>query len=167
MSLTPAQQTILKDDITPLLLGGQEFDGLEPASNSDDANTIAAAYNLLSSPDYTVWEGNVSLEEVGTNLDGVELGNLTTANSNRLAVFFQTNTGGAVPSRLDHRAFFDDVFSGAGGATTRANLLLVWKRLSLRIEELLASGTGTDPDPATMGFEGSVNYHDIQDAMRT
>lgn len=63
-----------------------------------------------------------------------------------------------------NRAFFDDVFSGAGGTNTRAALLVLWKRLATRIEKLFATGTGSDAVPATLVFEGEVSVQDIIEA---
>jgi len=58
--------------------------------------------------------------------------------------------------------FASAVFSGAGGATTRANLTAISKRDATRIEKLLATGTGSDAVPAVMAFEGNVSYQDIE-----
>jgi hypothetical protein len=32
------------------------------------------------------------------------------------------------------------------------------------VEKLLATGTGSDGSPATMGFEGPISYQDVQAA---
>ena len=157
MSLTDAQLQTLKTDIA-----ASEFGALP--QNSDSAFEIAAAYNLDGVPDFTVWQDFVNLQEVGDALDGVDLGNMTSANSERLRTFGVMNPLGTKPTRADHRAFFDDVFSGAGGATTRANLDLLWKRLATRTEALLATGTGSTGSPGTMEFVGNINYRDVLNA---
>jgi hypothetical protein len=54
-----------------------------------------------------------------------------------------------VKSLADRRNAFNDIFSGAGGATTRASLLALWKRLATNAQKLFSSGTGSDPAPAT------------------
>ncbi len=56
---------------------------------------------------------------------------------------------GVNPSLADRRQCFDDIFSGAGGATTRANLLALWKRLATFAQKLFSTGTGSDAVPAT------------------
>ncbi|MGH7947905.1 MAG: hypothetical protein ACREQF_01605, partial [Candidatus Binataceae bacterium] len=110
------------------------------------------------------WKTNVAINEVGKKFNGAELAGLTTGNQTRLQMLAQYLAGGVNPTLIDNRQFFDDVFSGAGGATTRANLLALWKRLATRAEKLYATGTGSDPSPATLTFEGSVTYQEVQQA---
>ena len=57
-----------------------------------------------------------------------------------LAAYFPQ---GVNPSKTDVRAFFADIFSGAGGALTLAQLLILWRRTITRMERLFATGTGT------------------------
>jgi hypothetical protein len=156
--LTTAQLQTLKADIAadPVL-------SLVP-QNSDGAFEVAAAYNLEASPDFTVWKRQVTIDEVGQNLDSSEVESLTTAENGRMQTFAAYNPSGPMPERQDHRDFFDGVFSGAQGVNTRALLLTLWKRLALRIEELYATGTGSDGSPATMAFEGTINFRDVLNA---
>lgn len=132
--------------------------------NSDGAYAIAAELNKEATPVFTVWKTRVSIGEVGKAFNGTELAGLTTGNQSRLQTLAQYLSEGVDPSNTGNRAFFDDVFSGAGGTNTRANLLALWKRRATRIEKLLATGTGTDSSPATMTFEGAVSYQDVQQA---
>lgn len=132
--------------------------------NSDADFTIANAFNLNASPAFTVWKTNVPAGTVGDNLNGTEVAGLTTANISRLQLIFQFSEFGVNPSLIDRRQFFDDVFSGAGGTNTRAKLLILWKRLATRAEKLFATGTGTDPSPATLVFEGVLSYQDVTTA---
>lgn len=155
MTLTPAQQSTLKtyieNDVT-----------LNAFPNtSDGAAGIAAELNKLATPDFTVWKTSVPLQDVGNNFDGSELSSLTTAESNRLQVFALYAQAGINPADADVRFLFDDVFSGAGGATTRANLLILWKRLALTIEKVLSTGTGSDADPADLVYEGTISWPDV------
>jgi hypothetical protein len=159
MALTPAQQATLKADIQ----ADAAFNSLP--QNSDGAFAIAEAYKLLASPDWTVWKSNVTINEVGKKFNGSELAGLTTGNQTRLQTLAQYLAGGVNPSLLDNRQFFDDVFSGAGGAVTRANLLILWKRLANRAEKLFSTGTGSNSAPATMTFEGTLSYQDVLQAM--
>jgi len=62
------------------------------------------------------------------------------------------------------RSGITDIFSGVGGATTRAQLLAVVKRNATRAEKLFATGTGSDASPATMAVEGRLAYQDIGQA---
>jgi hypothetical protein len=103
---------------------------------------------------------------VGDNIIGSELAGLTSINLTRLQTILQLSPGGLNPSLADRRAFFDDVFSGAGGAGTRAKLLILWKRSATRAEKLFAVGTGSDATPASLVFEGSLNTADIEAARQ-
>ncbi len=158
MPLTSAQLQSLKTDINN--------DATLSAfpNNSDGAFSIAAIYNTQASPNFTVWKTNVSIKEVGDNLVGTDLAGLTTANHTRLQTVAILSTDGINPSLADRRAFFDDIFSGAGGAATRAKLLTLWKRLATRVEKLYATGTGSDASPATLVVEGPISFQDVQTA---
>lgn len=153
--LTPAQQAIIKADI----LANPDLNS-QP-NNGDGASEIARLYNLAASPSFTVWRTLVSIKEVGDKFNGTELAGMTTANQTRLQTIALFSAGGINASLLDRRQMFDDIFSGAGGVTTRANLLILWKRLATRLEKLFATGTGSDASPATMTFEGGIGYQDI------
>lgn len=153
--LTPQQLTTLKNSIAadPVL-------NAKP-NNSDGAFDIAAAYNLPASPSFTVWKTKVVVAEIGDKFNGAELAGLTTANQSRLQTIAVYSAQGLNPSLPDRRAAFDDIFSGAGGALTRANLLALWKRLATRGERLYATGTGSDASPGTLVFEGQITIDDV------
>ena len=156
--MTPAQLATLKAAIlADPVLNAQPM-------NSDGANAIAIALNLTASPNFTVWKTAVAIVDIGRKVNGAELGGLTTANHTRLQTIIQISGGEINPSLADQRAFFDDVFSGAGGTTTRANLLALWKRLATRFEKLYATGTGSDAVPATLVLQGAVSYQDVESA---
>lgn len=161
MALTTAQLATMKADI----LANPDLNS--KPNNSDGAFEIARLYNLNASPNWTVWKTNVAINDVGQKFNGTELAGLTTANNTRLQTIAQFLVLGVNPSLPDTRQFFDDVFSGAGGATTRANLLVLWKRLATRAEKLYTTGTGSDPSPATLTFEGFVSYSDVQTARNS
>ena len=153
MALTNAQLTTLKADIIA--------NGLENSS----ANAIAEFYNAAST--FTVWKTNVTINEVGKKFNGAELAGLTTGNQTRLLTLAAYLAGGVNPSLADNRAFFDDVFSGAGGTNTRAALLILWKRIANKVEKLFATGTGTDAVPGLLTFEGSISEQDATNALRS
>lgn len=153
-ALTTAQIATLRVDILASELAAK------CVPSGDGPYDIAAAYNLTKAPAFTVWKTNVSLTAVGDNFVGTELAGLTSLNVSRLQVIADYSAGGVNPSMGDRRAFFDDVFSGAGGALTRAKLLILWKRFATRQEALFAVGTGTDLIPATMAVEGRLSVAD-------
>ena len=154
-ALTPAQLLTIKADITANAdLNAQPL-------TLDGAFAIAAMYNTAASPAWIVWKRNVPINDVGKAFNGAELAGMTTGNQTRLQTLALYLADGVNPTLADNRAFFDDVFSGAGGTNTRANLLVLWKRPALRIEKLFSTGTGTTASPATLTVEGSVSLEDI------
>ena len=158
MILSPAQLVVIKANI---LASGD----MNTQPNTADGNiSIANLYNLQASPVFTVWKTSVAIGVVGDNIVGSDLAGLSTLNTTRLQAIVMLSPLGVNPSLVDRRAFFDDVFSGAGGVATRAKLLILWKRLATRIEKLLATGTGTDALPATMAFEGTITANQIETA---
>ena len=155
MTLTPAQNTTLKTFI--------ENDATLNAfpNNEDGADSIANIINQQASPDFTVWKMQVTLNEMADAFDGSEFESLTTAETGRLQAFAAYSPDGINPSLTDKRALYDDTFNGAGGATTRANLAVLWKRLASTVEELFATGTGSDASPAILDFEGPISRQEV------
>jgi hypothetical protein len=159
--LTPAQNAALKAAILaetdPTLVAFRNV-------GSDDG--VAQFYNGASSPAFIVWKSSVEQAEVGRAFVASALSAMTSANNDRLVSFALWNPGGVTPSRADHRQFFDDVFSPASGASTRAALLALWKRTATRVERLFAIGTGSDAAPGTLVFEGEISGLDVSIALR-
>lgn len=114
---------------------------------------------------FVVWKTKVTVEEVGNKINGTELAGLTSLNHTRLQTVVALSQNGVNPSLADRRAFFDDIFSGAGGAITRANLLALWKRLATNAERVFCTGTGTDPAPGLLVFEGRVSISEVSSAL--
>lgn len=158
MALTTAQLTALKADIAadPTLSAYP--------NNSDGNDAIARAYNLAATPAFTVWKANVSILATGQAFNGTEWAGMTSANHTRLQTVAQYLAAGYNAGLADIRAMFNDIWSGAGGTNTRANLLALWKRTATRAEKLFATGTGSDASPATLTFEGSISYQDVSNA---
>jgi len=134
--------------------------------NSDSADFIAKDMNKAVNPAFTVWKTNVPKNEVGKAFVASALAAITAGNNDKLANFAAWNET-VNPSRLDQRAFFDDIFSVAAGASTRAALLVLWKRGANATEKLFATGTGSDASPATMVFEGDIAYPDVEQAWNS
>jgi hypothetical protein len=152
--LTTAQRNALKADI----LANSDALAIYTVGNLE---ALAALYNANASPTFTVWKSNVSINAVGKAFNGSELAGLTTANQTRLQTIALYLADGVNPSIASNRAFFDDVFSGASGANTRAALLVLWKRAATRLEKLFATGTGSDASPGTLVIEGSLSPDDL------
>lgn len=159
MALTPAQLATLKTAINadPVLAA--------IPNTPDGAFTIADAFNAFASPDFWVYRTNVPITEIGDAINATELVGLTALNLQRLQAMTGDLSGGSINAAVDdRRAGFDQIFSGAGGNTTRPALAVVWRRRAKRVEKLFATGTGSTGQPAKMAFEGSISYQDVLDA---
>lgn len=121
-------------------------------------------YNA-SHPSFVVWRTLVGVRETGQAFNGSEWAGMTSANHTRLTDVALWVGTGYDASKADVRAMFNDIWSGAGGATTRANLLALWKRFAKRGERLFATGTGTDAVPGLLVFEGNITNDDIVQAI--
>jgi hypothetical protein len=159
MALTPQQLTTLRAaiDADPVLSAFP--------NNPDGHVEIAKAFNLDASPAFTVWKTRVDRNTVGKTFVATALAAITTGNNDKLNNFAAWNET-IDPSRADQRAFFDDVFSVAAGASTRAALNVLWRRLATRGEKLYATGTGSDAAPATLVVEGAISARDVEEARR-
>lgn len=159
MALTPAQNATIKADV----LADPVLSTL--TASSDSANKIMTAMAAPKSPVFTVWKTKVPIGAIGKAFNSSELGGLTTANTNRLMALAHYLLDGIDPSQASNRAFFDDIFSGTNGTFTRPSLAALWKRPASRLEALLATGTGTDASPATLGYEGAISYSEVLTMM--
>ena len=161
MILTTTQlQTIKAAILSDPVLVAQPMDG-------NGNGFIADAFNAPASPVFTVWKTRVQIDEIGDNFVATDLAGLSTLNSTRLQTIVAFSSVGVNPSLADRRAFFDDIFSGAGGVATRARLLILWKRLATRIEKLLAVGTGSSAVPAILTVEGEITSLQIDQARHS
>ena len=151
MSITPAQYATLK-----------AYALADPTAatfitNGNDPQ-LAEWFNAPSTK--IVWRSLVPVSDVGQSFEATELSGLTSLNNDRLGTFALWNPAGATPARVDHRKFFNSIFSGAGGATTRGRLDTLWRRFATRAEAALATGTGTTQDPAVLTWEGDLFMYD-------
>lgn len=155
--LTAEQKTIMQSDINgdPTLLGYW---------NDGNPSLVADAYNVVGSS--YCWKSRLTKTEVLSGIVWTEL--IARTPSEQLAFDLMLGMGWINPSDPNIRQGIADVFSGAGGANTRASLVDRSKRLMTRGEALFKTGgSGAINDPATLGFEGSVFWQDVVDAMRT
>lgn len=159
MALTPAQQATLKAAII-----ADEALNAQP-NNSDGAFAIAAALNALASPAFLVWKSSVPTKDCKTAMIWTEF--IARSAGEREAWTFMLSNGVINPSDANVRQGIADIFSGAGGATSRTNLLAISKRNATRAEKIFATGTGSDAVPAVMGREGALSYQDVEDARNS
>jgi len=156
--MTPTLTTPQRAALKTAIQADSTANGFYVAGNLDG---LAAHLNAAASPSFTVWKTLVSINQVGDNLVATELAGLSTLNATRLQTIADYSTAGVNPSLPDRRAFFDDVFSGAGGVLTRAKLLILWKRLATRAERVFATGTGSDASPGTLVVEGAITTSEL------
>lgn len=129
---------------------------------------IANWYNAAST--FIVWKTSITRKEMHNAYVWTEMDSFTNG-----AKQFQFNLliseGTVNPSDANVRQGFQDIFSGAGLATTRAALIALAKRAATKAEALFATGTGTDGSPGTLGVnangyvEGALSYNDVSLAL--
>lgn len=151
--LTATQVTALTGDLAgnaaTVLINGVATAIKDVLHGPDNAAQVANWYNLARSPAWVTWRQSVSIGEVGKTFNATELAGLTSLNTQRLQNLAAWLAAGVNPSLASVRQFFDDIFSGAGGANTRTALLALWKRNATNAQKLFSSGTGSDASPAT------------------
>ena len=155
MALTPGQLQTLKTDILadPVLS--------QWAATGRMAQEIADAYNLPATPAWTVWRTSVTAVEWRAAIIGwggaAQLDALTASKRDSLlwAVSDVLN-----PSVAAIRAALDD-FCGSQN-TLKAAIVAAEKRTATRGEKLFSTGTGSTASPATMGYEGTLTYQDVE-----
>lgn len=154
--MTPAQLQTLKTFInqTPA------WQALPLTQSS--AQTVATALNLAAAPSFTVWKSNVSLVATGLAFNGAEFATVTSANHTRMQTIAQYYPSGYNAASADVRAMWNDIMSAK--TLTLAALLALWKRFATVAEKLFATGTGSDPSPATLVFEGVLSADDVAQA---
>lgn len=181
MALTTQQYAALKADILAnagTIPAGQPWTGsfagvaVSAVPNTTDGNVaVAGYYNQSASPSFTTWRKSVTIIEVGNSLNGTDLSGLTSLNHTRLQTVVMLSQAGVDASLADRRQFFDDIFSGTGGATTRAQLLVLWKRLATRTQKLFSTGTGSDASPAitasNVGDSFTLSGADVLNALNS
>lgn len=157
-------------------------------TNGDHAFEIAKWYSLLASPAWIVWQTAVSIDVIQ---DAIIYANMTPAQaiptSPQLDVMVWLAKANACQgkqfnlqnlllgksavnaSKANIRAAFQDCLTGLPSKADGTNQAAGWttvqtamQRSASRIEKLLSTGVGDTNSPATMGYEGSVTYQDLQ-----
>lgn len=159
MSLTPAQDAVLKTH----MLANQDA-GLQAAISSGNDTFVAAFYNAQASPGYYAWRTSISVDEIRSVVDW---GEVVALNTNTLLAFqVLTDAETINPSAASIRDAFGDIFSGPGGVNSRTALTAAAKRTCTLAESVLASGAGTEANPSTLGWEGTLSTGDIARILR-
>ena len=158
MDLTQAQLQTLKADILadPVLAAW--------AATGRMSQEIADAYNLLASPAWVVWRTSVtSLEWRAAIIGGGGAGQLDALTASKRDSLLWAVEDVLNPATPAVRAALDD-FCGSQN-TLKAAIQAAQKRGATRAEKLFSTGTGSTASPATMTFEGTLTYSQVDAAL--
>lgn len=132
--------------------------------NSDGAFEIAAILSRPADPAFTVWRTDLGPSEYTECYAGNVFDNVALDKIEQWKIW--TGTGGRPinPSNPSVRVMLENTFSDGDPSReqTRAALMAAAVRPALEVERILAQGTGTAQEPATMTHEGAVAYPEIQ-----
>jgi hypothetical protein len=162
VSLTPSQLAVLRADID----ADPAFDPLK--ATPDGRFAIAAAYNVIAAPAWTVWRTGVTRQEILQNgFDWTRLDNLSVGKARVWADIFVDGT--INPSKPNVRVGIDSVWVGtAADLAVREAVYGHCKRAATRGQKVFSTGTGSGAAPATMqGVDESlvVTFSDVDAAL--
>ena len=169
MALDSSQLTTLKAHID----ASADLNSQPDTSDGDIA--IRDLLNLTDSPNYYVWKTSVPTAELLDTIVGESLITLPTDKGTGLNTITVAHAGnGFNPSIQGNRDIFldasgqDGLFTGGANSnpTTRTQVEALFKRLALRGERVLATGTtaGQEATPDNLGFEGEISTRDVRSA---
>jgi len=126
------------------------------ANDSTNAAFIADQLNVPTA-DFVVWRSRVDQDEIMQNgMDWTRVDNLTIGKARIWEWMFNNAERVFNPSKANVRAGIDATWVGtAADLAVRASVYGHCKRFATLGEKVLATGTGSDASPATMGYEGA------------
>ena len=129
--------------------------------NAFETEAMADWFNAPSAK--IVWRTSVTQDEIQLNgFDWVQVDNLTVGKARIWEWLFRNAETAINPSKSNIRAGIDEAWKGtAAMLAVRAAIYVHCKRAASRLEALFATGTGTDADPALLGYEGTVRGSEI------
>lgn len=134
--------------------------------NTDDGNfDLAVVLSQTASPAFRVWRTDVPTKDVKKAINWTEY--IARSAGERGAFELMISNGIINGADVNIRQGIADCFSGPNGALTLAALTDIAKRDARTIEKILATGTGSQASPATMGFEGAINFQDVKAARNS
>jgi hypothetical protein len=162
--MTPAQLSTLATDIAAntATAPGTQGQIKDLAHTADNADAIANWYTATAVPDFWVWRTSVNARQLMSDsaFDWTRVDNLSVGKA-RIWEFMMM-AGTVDPSQPNIRAGFAACFAAVGDAATLAAITSQCRRIALRVEKLLATGTGSTGSPAVMSFEGAISANDIR-----
>jgi hypothetical protein len=152
--LTPEQKATLKMAIVA-------DNALNALYTDGNLSGLAAAINSVAQPEFIVWKTSVSVDEIMRNgMDWARVDNLTVGKA-RIWDWLG-RLGSFDASKPNVRVGIDSAWVGtAADVVVRASIYTHCKRSATFVEKLLASGTGSDANPATMSYEGEVSWSEL------
>lgn len=161
MALTNAQLATLKAYILadPVL-------SAKPL-NSDGAYDIAQLLDQPASPDFIVWRTAVPIDDIMRN--GMNWARVDNLSVGKARIWdWMSRLGTINPSKANIRAGIDATWIGtAADLAVRATVYTHCKRKATKAEQLFATGTGSDADPAVMTVEGLLSWSDVEQARNS
>lgn len=127
------------------------------------------AFNTVAVPDFVVWRTSVDEEEIFSNgFDWTRVDNLTVGKARIWDWMFRGGSRDINPANPQIRAGIDAAWVGtAADLAVRAAVYVHCKRKATVAEQIMATGTGSDASPATMGFEGNLTTQDVVDSLNS
>lgn len=106
-----------------------------------------------------VWRTSVTRDEIMQNgFDWVLVDNLSVGKARIWDWLFANQFATMNPSKSNVRDGIAECWKGTAAMVTQRDLILSHcKRNALRVEQALATGTGSDVSPATMTHEGAID----------
>ena len=156
--MTPAQTATVKAYIlaTPAL--AEKTIGV-----GTDYQFIATALSTEVAPAFVVWRTNLTRDEVQNDdaFNWTVVDNLSTGSKYRIWEWMFQN-GPVNPSKPNIRAGIAACWVGnAQLLAVQAMVIAKCKRNANKVEQLLATGTGSEAVPAVMGYEGGLQASNI------
>ena len=130
-------------------------------NNSIFDQSAVNALNVTATPEFVVWKTSVTRKEILQNgFDWTRLDNL---NVGKARIWSDIFVDGVInPSKSNVRAGIEAVWVGTqADLDVRAAVYVHCKRSATVIEKLIATGTGTTNDPATMAAEGPIDLDTV------
>ena len=131
------------------------------------AEEVANALNLPATPEWSSGKPpSIPAEIMANGMDWTRVDNLTVGKARIWDWMTRSARFDAVEAQ--HSRGHRRGLGGHGGdLAVRATVYTHCKRAATRAEKALSTGTGTTASPATMGYEGALNYMDVDAAMRS
>lgn len=156
MALTADQKQTLKAAILADAAIAQTFiDG--------DLSGTADYLNATASPAFWIWKNLVTQDEIMQNgFDWVRVDNLSVGKARIWEWLFQNQTRSINPSKANVRAGIAECWKGtAADLAVQAAVLAHCKRNASRFEQVFATGTGSEADPAIGTVYGALSYTEL------